>query len=62
MNWLEGANSLQQVTADDKGWSENTVVYKYDLQTLAMNLNARLEKHERQLFALGRGGGYNNDS
>lgn len=27
-----------------------------------MNLNARLEKHERQLNALGRGGGYNTDT
>lgn len=52
---------IQQNAADDK-WAENTVVYKYDLQTLAMNLNSRLEKHERQLIALGRGGGYNTDS
>jgi hypothetical protein len=62
MNWLEGGQTLQQPSAANDMWSENTVVYKYDLQTLAMNLNSRLEKHERQLVALGRGGGYNTDS
>ena len=49
MYWLEGGQSLQQPSAANDMWSENTVVYKYDLQTLAMNLNSRLEKHERQL-------------